>query len=192
MKVVVVDTGTKFRKDGYTMKLFRALVRNSTRPWSFEVITESKFPAWWGKLEMFPAKERTVYLDLDTIICGNVDFLFDYDGDFCIRRNPWPGRAWCDSSLFSLAPGYGKEIAKRFFDDPKKIMDHYRSDQEFLGDMIAQDKADIWQEIAPRKTQSYKANALEHGPDGAAIVAFHGIPKPHELPPDHWARRYWL
>jgi len=190
MKVVCVNVGkdTIFRKYGYTMKLLSSLNRNSKRDWTFECIAASEYPGWWAKMEIFPAKERTIYLDLDTVITGNIDFLFDYDGPFCIRRNPWPNCGWCDASLMSIAPGFGENIAKEFAAAPTEIMRAFRSDQELLSQMVPQ--ADTWQDFAPGKTASYKADRLDHGPGDACIVAMHGTPKPHEYPAA-WIKEFW-
>lgn len=189
MKVVCLNTGTAYRRDGYTAKLYNSLRRNSNREWSFECIMESKFPGWWGKMEIYPAKERTIYLDLDTVICGNIDFLFDYEGEFCIRQNPWPRSGWCDASVISLAAGAGHAIHDAFFANPAKAMRDFRSDQEFTASIIPH--ADTWQEFAPGKTASYKADYLQEGPGDAVLVAMHGFPKPHDLPKGHWVLEHW-
>src|SRR5215471_2951818 len=56
------------------------------KPFTFQIITHSEYPGWWAKIDLFPPKERIVYLDLDIVICANVDFLFDYQGSFAMLR----------------------------------------------------------------------------------------------------------
>ena len=185
MRIVCLNTGTKYL--GYTSKLYNALCRNTTKEFRFECITSSQFSSWWGKFSMHPLKEQTIYMDLDTVVCGNVDFLFDYQGPFCIRRNPWAG-AWCDASLMSISEEVGKKIAAAFFENPHKVMKDFRSDQEFIAQLIPE--ADTWQDFAPGKTASFKADHLDDGPGGASIVAFHGEPKPHQVN-NAWVKEHW-
>lgn len=191
MKIICVNTGSKYRQHPYTMNLYRSLARNTVRDdWGFECITESEFPGWWGKIPLFAPDERVIYIDLDMVITGNMDFIFRYQGPFCIRRNPWPGKAWCDSSIMSIAPGFGAHIKERFLKSPDKIMAEWRSDQELIAAMVKE--ADTWQDFAPGKTKSFKADKLWDGPDGASIVSFHGLPKPHEVVDSiPWVKEHW-
>lgn len=186
-RVTCVNTGTKYADHDYTGKLFRSLWRNSTLGHAFTCITKSEWPGWWGKMDAFPCSERVVLLDVDLVITGNVDFLFEYDGPLCIRKNPWPG-AWCDTSIMSVSPKVGRWIADAFFAAPHAIIKKFRSDQEFIASLFPESSTHVW---PAGKTKSYKADNLEAGPDGASIVTFHGEPKPHELPANHWIKEFW-
>lgn len=184
--VVCIRTGDKYGPE-YTERLFNGCARHRARPFAFAVQTRAEFPGWWQKILVFPPKERTVYLDLDVVVTGNIDFLFDYDGPFCIWGDPWSGR-W-NSSVMSIAPGFGKEIRERFLADPEAIMSRLHGDQDFIFEVIR--KADTWQEVAPGRVKSYKADHLEVGPKGASVCIFHGQPKPHEFK-EGWVHDAWV
>jgi hypothetical protein len=180
MRVVVLRTGDKYGLE-YATRLYTGLARNTTVPFEYEVITETKYPGWWGKIELFNPKERLVVLDLDIVITGNVDFLFEYDGPFCAWKDPWS--SGLNGSIHSIAPGYGKELRAVFEAMPKQIMREFYSDQEFLR---TQTKPDYWPDGL---IQSYKAQSLEQSPKAARIVVFHGNPKPHEC--GGWVKEMW-
>lgn len=184
-KVVCIRTETKYGPE-YSERLFRGCLRHAGGPFTFEIHTKAEFPGWWQKLMLFPPKERTVYLDLDVVITGPIDFLFEYGGSFCIWGDPWNGRY--NSSVMSIAAGFGAEIRERFLADPNSIMASFHGDQEFIAHVIP--RADTWQNFAPGKVKSYKADHLENGPGEASIVVFHGQPKPHEL--GGWVRDAWV
>jgi hypothetical protein len=71
-------------------KLFNSINRNTTYEVNFYCLTDMNTkvgikipfsdnvgPGWWAKLELFSIKEfvniPTLYFDLDTVICGNID-----------------------------------------------------------------------------------------------------------------------
>ena len=180
MRVVALRTGNKYGPE-YAERLYTGLARNTTVPFEFEVITETKYPGWWGKIELFPPKERIVVLDLDVVITGNVDFLFEYDGPFCAWKDPWA--EGLNGSVHSIAPGYGEQLRATFEKAPHKIMLAYLSDQEYLR---TQTKPDYW---PAGLVKSYKADHLEKGPGAARIVVFHGLPKPHQA--GGWVKEIW-
>lgn len=186
MNVLCANVGNKYL--GYTERLYRSLVNNTRHPFNFICITDSPYPGWWSKQSHFPLKERCLLIDVDMVITGNVDFLFEYEGEFCLRRNPWAG-AWCDGSLVVMSAEAGNRAYAPFIEDPAKAMRDFRSDQEMVASVVS--TADTWQDIAPGKTASYKADNLGNGPGDAAIITFHGEPKPHQLPLEHWVWRYW-
>lgn len=180
MRVVALRTGNKYGPE-YAERLYNGLARNTTVGFDYEVITETKYPGWWGKIELFNPKERIIVPDLDIVITGNVDFLFEYDGPFCAWKDPWA--EGLNGSIHSIAPGYGKELREVFEASAKKIMWEYHSDQEFLR---TQTKPDYW---PAGLIQSYKAQNLKDSPGDARIVVFHGNPKPHEC--GGWVREVW-
>lgn len=184
-KVICIRTGEKYGPE-YVTHLYDGLIRHTTCPWNFQVIQQSVFPGWWSKLLLFPPSERTIFLDLDVVLTGNVDFLFDYDGDFCIWGDPWNGK-W-NSSVMSIAPGFGTEVRDKFVKKDAQIMQAFYGDQEFLASVVP--NADLWQTVAPGKVKSYKADHLEAGPGDASICVFHGDPKPATFL-EGWVYEFW-
>jgi hypothetical protein len=151
----------------------------------FEVIRESQFPGWWGKMDCYPTTDRTIILDLDIVIAGNVDFLFEYEGEFC----GWQDHqgAYYNGSIFSAAQGFGANIRNAFVANPSGIMGQFYADQEFITSIVG--LGDTWQKQAPGRVKSYKFDRLYDGPGDASIVVFHGPPKPHEV--NGWVKEFW-
>jgi hypothetical protein len=127
--------------------------------------------------------ERIIYLDLDTVIAGNVDFLFEYAGQFAILRD---FHHWWEygSAVMSIAPGFGRHIWENFTPD---VMARLHGDQNWIKEQVKD--ADRWQDVAPGKIGSYKVDGLQDGPKGFSVCCFHGRPKPHEV--DGWVTDAW-
>ena len=188
-KIVCLNVGVKYKDHDYTGKLYRGLQRNLTRPFDFECVTESPYPTWWGKLTIFGRSERIVFLDLDNIIVGNCDFLFEYNGNFCILHDFYRFKGY-GSAVMNIAPNWGARIREDFEANAKEVMRNFLGDQNFIESKI--DSADEWQALYPGKIVSYKAHECEKGiPEGAAIICFHGLPKPADVPDLPWMREHW-
>ena len=68
--------------------------------------------------------------------------------------------------------------------------EHVRGDQGAIERY--RPRAQRLQTVFPGKFCSFKADDCDDGaPDAAAVMCFHGVPKPHELPSGHWSRRIW-
>ena len=186
MKVCCLRTGERYGPQ-YAERLYRGLLRHISRPFDFYVRTHGNYPGWWSKVEWFPPEGRIVVLDLDVLITANVDFLFDYDGPFCIWRDPW--QSGYNSSVMSIASGFGENLRRKFDAEPFRIMQEFRGDQDFIS--ATYDGLDTWNEIAPGKVKSFKADGLSDGPGDAAICVFHGQPKMADFSPEHWVSRAW-
>lgn len=188
----------------YVNRLAAMVRRHATRPHRFLCLTDNPTgvdvpytdvgtdaPGWWAKLVLFrphPALVgyRVLYLDLDTVIVGNMDFLFEYNGNLAILQSFWPPSRY-GSALMSIAPGYGGAIWSDFQRHRTAIMARLYGDQDWIGEQVA--AADLWQDLAPGKIGSYKADDLRESPKGFAICCFHGEPKPHEV--DGWVGKHW-
>lgn len=85
-----------FKKGGcytplYVERLKKAVENNTTLPIEFICLTDDpdidfcktialkyNYPGWWSKIELFRSdlqQKPALYLDLDTIVCGNIDQL---------------------------------------------------------------------------------------------------------------------
>jgi hypothetical protein len=186
-KIVTLCTGNKYGEE-YVENLFNALDRNTTVPFKFECIRESEFPGWWGKVEIFPPKERIVFLDLDTIIVDNCDFLFQYKGPFCILRDFYRKDGY-GSAVMSIAPGFGAEISRTFLANPEDAMKKVHGDQNWIERNVKD--ADLWQDKFPGKIVSFKVHCNGKYPAGAAVVCTHGFPKPHQITHIPWVKENW-
>jgi hypothetical protein len=188
MKIVTLNIGTKYAEGDYVGKLYRSLVRNVTVPFEFECITQSEYPGWWGKINVLNPPERIVFLDLDTIITGNVDFLFEYQGSFAILRDFYRPDGF-GSAVMGISPGFGRNIVESFALTSKHVMKSFAGDQNFIEFHVKH--ADLWQDLYPGKIKSFKADNLEAGPKGASIVCLHGQPKNLDLLHLDWVRENW-
>jgi hypothetical protein len=112
---------------------------------------------------------RVVFLDLDTVIVGNMDFLLEYDGPFCILRDFYYPTTY-GSAVMAFAPGCD-DIWNWFERSTINVM---YGDQDWLLQCVDPAKADRWQDLYPGKIVSYKVHCQESVPEGAAVICFHG------------------
>ncbi len=181
-KVVCISVPPLYQDNDYVGKLYRGAKRNTTQPFEFEVIRQSKYPGWWAQIELFPPKERIVVFDLDVVITGNIDYLFDYDGPFCAWKDPYADGF--NMSVMSIALGFGACERQVFDDHATEIMKDYKFVQQWLWKVGMQ--SDYWEGV-----YSYKADIeQEPGPD-CRVVCCHGKPKPHELMDIPWVKENW-
>jgi hypothetical protein len=144
---------------------------------------------WYNKLYLFRPgvlEGRCIFIDLDTVITGNLDELFDYDGDFCLLRD------------FHHPYNYGSGLMAFRAEATTRIWTEYirlgcpvmpKGDQQFIEKIMPD--ADFFQDRLPGQVVSYKLNCRRRGvPSYARIVCFHGNPRPHEMS-DDWCRVYF-
>lgn len=145
---------------------------------------------WWSKLELFrPAlfAGRVIYLDLDTLVLGDIGFLATYTGPFAALRDFWNPSiqasgvmAWDGSDP---PPLY--EIAKA---SPPDRMPNGRFDLWWNQYIVA----DVLQDLYPGRIVSFKEHCGEDDPPREArVVCFHGRPTLRDLEPEHWAAKTW-
>lgn len=145
---------------------------------------------WWGKLAMFQSgmfEGRVLYLDLDSLILGNLDFITKFDGDFAILRD------------FYRPDGYGSGVMLWTKPQPHVWEDwldagapqHPLGDQGWMEQAVP--NAVRLQDEFPGKFVSYKVHCAERDapPEGAAVLSFHGHPKNTDFPADHWVSKTW-
>lgn len=108
---------------------------------------------------------------LDTVIVGNVDFLFEHQGGaLLVPRDPNTGRA-CNGVVRS--PGGSFTL------DGSNDMDWtHRQPHVYFDDLY------------PGRVVSYKKHVKKQGLGDARIVYFHGREKPHEIE-DEFVKEHW-
>lgn len=198
-KVCCIKVGSKYGPE-YVNRLYRMVEENTTHPHEFVCLTDdprgvecqtvpvgTELSGWWSKLVLFkphPALKghRVIFLDLDTIILGNIDFLFDYKGDFAILRDFYHPKGY-GSAIMSIEPGFGSQLWTS-----KHILG-YHGDQDWIRANVKD--ADLWQDLYPGKIVSFKVHCQDVVPTQASIVCFHGYPKNSDLHPDRPLRRTW-
>ena len=154
---------------------------------------ENDWPGWWSKIELFRPElfeDAVLYLDLDTVIVGNIDELPVGRG-FCTVRD-YSGKGICTTAMAwrdDLSAIY-----RRFWAEPRFQMDRFRywengniGDQGFIYETLHAPAIQCW----PRKwVASFKHHCRGGLPDEAKVVAFHGQPKCNEVH-DEWVKQNW-
>lgn len=206
--VVCVKAGGKYGPE-YVNRLYSMVERHLAVPHRFLCLTDDErglaagirvisleqrgLIGWWHKIGLFKPPggledRRLIFLDLDTVILGNIDFLLDYQGPFAILRDFYRPNGY-GSAVMSIAPGYGRAIWDKLAEHPKLWMAEFAGDQDFI--RMCVDGADLWQDLYPGKIVSYKVDCGQGIPADAAVVCFHGEPKPPDLRPENPIRRIW-
>lgn len=186
----------------YVNRLYRAVRRYLPLPHRFVCLTDDAsgiacqtrglppgVGGWWAKLAMFREgllDGRVIYFDLDTVICDDISFMAEFNGDFAILRD------------FYRPEGYGSGVMV-WNANPKCLWNdwivagkpiHPLGDQGWIETKVKHAK--LLQDLYPDAIKSYKADQLDAGPKRAAIVCFHGFPKPHDFPANHWVSKAWV
>lgn len=195
----------------WVMKLKRGVSRNLTRPHRFVCLTDMHVPCesiritrpwrgWWSKLGLFDLfTGPTLYFDLDTVVVGSLDRIAAHPHTFTMAHEYYrphmkcsTAMAWCGDYAF---------IARAFAMNPNSIARRYDKDlrprigdQAFIEDQLAsagKPVATFKDLFGETSVASYKVHKCEAAPpDGAAVVAFHGRPKPGDIKRG-WVPELW-
>ena len=151
---------------------------------------------WYGKLYLFkrglfPDGTRMVYLDLDTVIVGQLDAIVGYRGQFATLTDFFFPERMGPAVMLWEAGDYAASIWDEWVADG-----HPRNE---LGDLWWLNNLDQGrfakrterlQALFPRAFVSYKRDCAPLPPKGARVVCFHGRPRPHEAQ-DEWVQACW-
>lgn len=200
MLVTCVKVGTLYGPE-YVNRLAAMVARHTTLEHRFVCLTDdphglgcasvpidTDLPGWWAKLALFRPgmfSERVLYLDLDTVLCGNIDFLFDYTGPLAMLRSFLPPSPY-GSAVMSFQP---TGLGVLWTDFSRDVMERLYGDQDWIAERAP--SVECWQDIAPGRIGSYKVDGLEDGPQDFAVCCFHGEPKPHDVV-DGWVGDVWV
>jgi len=155
-----------------------------------EVPSDLASRGWWAKLWLFnegafPAGERVLYFDLDTVVCGPLDALATYQGDFAILRDAYRSEG-LQSSVMAWKAGACNYIYRCWFLAGCPDVDG--GDQAWIEKFVK--NPDILQEKFPGRLRSYKVECRSEIPRGTSVVFFHGYPRPHEVE-SGWVPEVW-
>jgi hypothetical protein len=187
----------------WVRKLKDAVSRNLNVPYDFGCLSDldipdriplkHKWPGWWSKIELFrEITEPTLYLDLDTVITGNLDHFARLENDFAMLRNFHVPEFVGSGVMWFGKPQ--KHVYERFCEKPFKWIEYHerKRDGPYLGD-----QAFIWESMGrkvdhlPMETiKSYKFHCKDGLPKNTSVVCFHGLPKLPEVKAD-WIERHW-
>ncbi len=121
---------------------------------------------WWKLAVLHPDAKlsgQCLFLDLDTIVVGNLDCFFSYPGKFCIIKNwiKWTRRIFraypkrFASAVYRYEAGAHPEVAELFMKNPAHAMNesNFKSEQAFMQHAIGVENVNWW----PREwVESYK------------------------------------
>jgi len=226
--VVCVNWGSKYPIE-YTKRLYNMVRRNTSHDFKFYCLTDcvanysgdihavelkSGLTGWWNKMQLFRTdvlkQGEYLYFDLDVVITGNIDCLFDFPG-FGIPRdfiNPdvgLLGQKEYNSSIMKFAPDVNvwrhfnnnkprwNEMQKKynFFGDQNVISDYLNKtgyNSPFPDEWIWSFKIGTLRGRRPVDHSKYFGGEIP--PDGKVCV-FHGRPNPDEVDVD-WVRQHWI
>lgn len=145
-----------------------------------------KWPGWWSKIEVFrEAQAGDLYLDLDTVVVGNLDHFAKLESDFLAIRN-----FHAPSMIGSAVMWFGKpqkHVYERFCEKPFKWIEYHERKRNgpYLGD-----QAFVWESFGRKVEQfdmdalgikSFKFHCREGIPRGTNLICFGGQPKLPEI-----------
>ena len=226
--VACVFWGDKF-SDDYVYNLKSMVERNTTVPHQFVCFSDrelegiktvkliSGYQGWWNKMQMFNTDfrlgNRVVYLDLDTLIVGNIDWLLEYDGMFmgiedlgAVNEHQPELKGRLQSGVMAWDYRLNSHLWNRFTSSGES--QRYRGDGEYLNHIVPKYQRDFIQKRYKGKLKSYKYQVYSEGiTDDLSIICFHGRPsipqamtetvttgwknsgKTYE--PQDWIKDYW-
>ena len=160
------------------------------------------WPGWWSKMEIFrPDIEGDIfYLDLDTILIGNIEHLVSAARDTLLKDFYYPWRP--ASALMYLTEASRAATWQQWFLDANNNMSTYaKGDQTFLATTALATNSRRWQIDFPGQVISFKRHmrpsAPFHGaqlmkpPKEACVVCFHGLPRPKQIEYESWVKEAW-
>lgn len=223
---VCVWWGNKFSVD-YVYNLKAAIDRNTTNDIRFVCYSDRNLPGietkrlrpgfegWWNKLQMFDptmkVDDQVVYFDLDTLITGNIDFLFEQNFWFmgiedvgAVNAHQPHLKNVLQTGVMAWDFNANSFIFTDFIMNYDLIKDKFRGDGEYLNTKINPYARKLLQHEYPGKLKSYKYDIYPGPPkEEVSIVCFHGRPSivqalsnPVVTPmrtyePQSWIKNYW-
>lgn len=161
----------------------------------------------WPKLTVFSSdlnglKGRALFIDLDTVISGDLSEMFDFPGAFvCLDSRPWrynSGPARTGTGIFAFDIGEISSVVDHFVSKMDEMLSGYDNEQDFLhGEFATLGFGDI-QYWPTDWLQSFKYHLrrplvvdriLHPKAPTAKILCFHGLPRPIDLidpPSGNW------
>ncbi len=179
----------------YVNNLYRSVKQNLSLPFKFYCISDQEgydngvnviptdgSKGWYAKLYAFKLfTGKTIFLDLDTIVTGNIDYMAEGNNLSMLRDFYFPDTY--GSGVMKWTGDYSF-IYDSWVSEGKPSMTH--GDQEWIAKAM-ENEVYALQDLHPDQIYSYKADNLEE--IKGSIICFHGQPKPHNA--SKWAVKEW-
>jgi hypothetical protein len=207
--VLCMKWGAKYGPE-YVNRLYGMVARNLARPFRFVCLTDDaagirpqvacapipRLPPipqpkerGWTKLAAFSPElngllgENVLYLDLDVVVMGALDPLFEHPGAFPMIRDWYHHRRVVgNSSVFRYRPAERVALFEAFCADVDAIVLRIRNEQEFISEYLAaRGELSFW----PKSwCQSFRVSCLAPWPIRAWAEAAGGADRPSRTLPD--------
>lgn len=157
-----------------------------------------RWKGYWSKLELFRGDlfqlgTRILYLDLDTVIVGDLSEIAGYRGGFAMINDLWQGRRLAASGVMAWEAG-SVDLYDRFLAEGMPVRSG-RSDPWYNAAMRGR-TIERLQDHYPGQIVSLKPKGAPHPskqagpPAGARLVCGHGRPRLAD-PSAGWAHLQW-
>lgn len=151
---------------------------------------------WWVKLWMFKRGvfkegERVVFMDLDTLIIGELDPLADYSGKFATLKDFYYPNQLGPAIIAWEASDLSHSIYEEWKASGYTTQGH--GDLWWLNNLDQgrfAKRIDKLQDLFPGMFVSFKSHCHPYPPKSAKVVCFHGQPRPHNCP-EKWVSDVW-
>lgn len=148
---------------------------------------------WWAKQALyqpglFPG--RVLYLDLDSLIVGDLSELAAYNGLRAVLSD-FNQPAMIGTGMMMWWADAMEDVFRHFIVDPGKVMAAYPRRSDHFTTQAMRTPADRIQSLYPGQVVSSKRHCRQGPPAGARVICMHGRPRLTDLAPDHWMRLTW-
>jgi hypothetical protein len=212
--VACVRTGTRYSFD-YVTKLRNMVSRHLPLPYTMVCLTDQPercsdvvfvdvsaigLTGWWAKMILFEQQWRggakVVYVDLDTVIIGDLSPLASVPGEFSICQNftrllTNPNYPCKYNSSVMVIGGLMGNFVWNGFERRRELlmMTHARyGDQACIEELYP--SAPFLQRLVPQDFFCNYRQLTNHPPKRAAMINFAGNNKPHNCPIP-WVKEAW-
>ena len=167
-------------------------------------IPSSRCNSTWRKISLWaehlPEMEGDwLFLDLDIVITGRLDEFFEYQpsATFVVMQN-WtqPGTGIGNTSVFRFRVGSHAYLLHNLVHNHADVFRKFRNEQIYISRTI--NSIEFWPDewcvlfkvqcVPPMPSRWWKPPAV---PAHARIVAFPGVPNPHEAVAGRWPARWY-
>jgi len=216
INILSVKWGTKYSRK-YVNNLYKGVKANIKIPYTFNCFTDNPsgldsgiityplpagIPYWWNKLYLFskdmPLKGRMFYIDLDTVITGDISKIASTDEPFVLLQDVYHKEGWGSGLMaWDTDKVDVSHLWENYYPRAQSIHEKYwpHGDQVWIQQHLGLKPA-IWQNLYRGEILSLKVDCIRYidKPSKAKIVFYHGKPSIEEsirMPNFKWIKRYW-
>jgi hypothetical protein len=189
----------------YVFRLKKSLERNTTIPFRFVCFTNEELvgidtinKSWsmsmygrWLKLQpcFHTFTDRMIYLDMDTVIVGNVDFMLTSNDRFLCRAID--GNR--STHIMSLSESDRNAVYEFWMNGYETLHEGVKrliKDEADVYDIAVDQSVPAIQDLYPGSVVDFE-QAKESIPMGTKVITFTGVNRPHLLDDNNHIKKYW-